>query len=117
MFNEWLKWFGRKLRGENRTIILLLDSALVHKSFSGNERTKIRFLLPNTTSALQSCDAGIIHSFKSHYRKLFVRHKLRLLEERLENHNDLRNITLNMQSITCSTHGTTLIETQLETAG
>jgi hypothetical protein len=87
IFNEWLKWFDKNLRGESRTIILLLDNASVHKIFSGNEPTniKIRFLPPNTTSALQPCDAGIIHSFKSQYRKLFVRHKLQLLEERLEN--------------------------------
>lgn len=86
IFNEWLKWFDKKLRSENRNIILLLDNASVHKISPENEPTniKIRFLPPNTTSALQPCDAGIINSFKSHYRKLFVRHKLQLLEERLE---------------------------------
>ncbi|CAB5377698.1 unnamed protein product [Rhizophagus irregularis] len=32
----------------------------------------VKFLPPNTTTKLQPCDAGIIHSFKCHYKRLFL---------------------------------------------
>ena len=37
---------------------------------------KVVFLPKNTTSHLQPLDAGIIKNFKSHYRKLIVKHTL-----------------------------------------
>ncbi|CAB5342952.1 unnamed protein product [Rhizophagus irregularis] len=36
----------------------------------------VKFLPPNTTTALQPCDAGIIHSFKCHYKRLFVQNRI-----------------------------------------
>jgi len=68
MFNEWLKW-----------------SQCIKFSLKTNQQI-------STTFALQPRDAGIVHSFKSHYRKLFVRHKLQLLEEHLKTANLLLEI-------------------------
>ena len=39
------------------------------------------FLPPNTTSHLQPLDAGIIKSFKAHYKRNYCRHILKLFEE------------------------------------
>ncbi|CAB5391817.1 unnamed protein product [Rhizophagus irregularis] len=36
----------------------------------------VKFLPPNTTTALQPCDAGIIHSFKCHYKRLFIQNRI-----------------------------------------
>ena len=70
----------------NRHVILLLDNATVHKIIPENEPTNItvKFLPPNTTSILQPADAGIIHSFKAQYRKLFIQHQLQLFDDIME---------------------------------
>lgn len=39
------------------------------------------FLPPNTTSHLQPLDAGVIKSFKAHYKRNYCRHILKLFEE------------------------------------
>ena len=39
------------------------------------------FLPPNTTSHLQLLDAGVIKSFKAHYKRNYCRHILNLFEE------------------------------------
>jgi hypothetical protein len=36
----------------------------------------VEFLPPNTTTELQPCDAGIIHSFKCHYKIFLFRIEL-----------------------------------------
>ncbi|CAB4401204.1 unnamed protein product [Rhizophagus irregularis] len=42
---------------------------------------EVVFLLPNTTSHLQSLDAGIIASFKNHYKRKYYYRMLELFEE------------------------------------
>ncbi|CAB5376416.1 unnamed protein product [Rhizophagus irregularis] len=42
---------------------------------------EVAFLPPNTTSYLQPLDAGIIASFKNHYKRNYCRHMLELFEE------------------------------------
>ncbi|CAB5390079.1 unnamed protein product [Rhizophagus irregularis] len=36
----------------------------------------VKFLSPNTTTKLQPCDVGIIHSFKCHYKCLFIQNRI-----------------------------------------
>jgi len=40
----------------------------------------VEFFLPNTTSHLQPCDVGIIHSFKAQYKKLLVHDRIEAYE-------------------------------------
>ncbi len=45
------------------------------------QNTQVKFLPPNCTSRLQPCDAGIIASFKKHYRCKFVHYLLKKFED------------------------------------
>ena len=54
---------------------------------------KVYFLPPNTTSHLQPLDAGVVKSFKSHYRRSFLKWTLAQIESKT----DLKN----MDFLTC----------------
>ena len=62
----------------------MVDNAGGHKipdkQLEEMENVKLYFLPPNLTSHLQPCDAGIIRSFKAHYRKRLVEHLLSSIE-------------------------------------
>jgi hypothetical protein len=40
------------------------------------DSVEVKFLPSNTTTELQPCDAGIIHSFKCHYKHLFIQNQI-----------------------------------------
>ncbi|CAB4436504.1 unnamed protein product [Rhizophagus irregularis] len=77
----------------DRKILLLIDNAGSHfnpKIFDetnlneddfndeeNNEEEMLVYLPPNTTAHLQPMDAGIIHSFKSKYKKEYCKHLIR----------------------------------------
>ena len=76
IFNEVLLKLNEIMKRKRQKIILLIDNAPVHlildKTQEKLDSVKVKFLLPNTTTELQPCDAGIIHSFKCHYKHLFI---------------------------------------------
>src|SRR3954452_8277468 len=80
IFNDVLLKLNEKMKQKKRKIVLLLYNAPVH--FILNETQEkldsivVKFLPPNTTTVLQPCDAGIIHSFKCHYKRLFVQNRI-----------------------------------------
>ena len=45
---------------------------------------RVHYLPPNTTAHLQPLDAGIIRSFKAHYRQYYCRHVLDQFEHRID---------------------------------
>ena len=51
---------------------MVIDNCPAHKICAELSNITIRFLPKNTTAVLQPLDAGIIHSFKSNYKKLLV---------------------------------------------
>ena len=67
----------------NRNILLLLDNAPVHPSIELSN-VKLVFLPPNTTAGTQPLDAGIIKSFKYHYRKQLLKHMVFELDESID---------------------------------
>jgi hypothetical protein len=76
VFRLWLLDFDRQMQG--RQVLLLLDSCPgqipLEKFAEMNvvlRNTCIFYLPPNMTSAVQPCDAGIIHTFKAYYKKRF----------------------------------------------
>ena len=80
IFNEILLKLNEKMKRKRRKIVLLLDNAPVHLILDETKEKldsiNVKFLPPNTTTALQPCDAGIIHSFKCHYKRLFVQNRI-----------------------------------------
>ncbi|GBB86480.1 hypothetical protein RclHR1_12900007 [Rhizophagus clarus] len=96
IWNDWLKLFDSRLRLQNRHIILLYDGASTHKLIDDVEFSNIRLhkLPPNTTSRLQPCDAGIIHSFKAQYRKLFLRNRIKAFDNSQETGQPIPEITI-----------------------
>lgn len=70
VYRDWLRALDRDMRAAGRHILLLLDNASSHSS-GGLALTNVRVhkLPPNTTAYLQPMDAGIIATFKQHYRR------------------------------------------------
>ena len=60
----------------SRKIILLVNRAPVHVVLDETKAklncVQVEFLPANTTPVLQPCDAGVIYSFKCHYKSLFI---------------------------------------------
>ena len=71
LFQEWLKDFDYQIAQKHggQRVLLLLDNCTSHK-LQGLvlPHVEVYFLPPNTTSKIQPMDAGIIMSFKKHYR-------------------------------------------------
>jgi hypothetical protein len=75
-FQEWLQEFDRQVGQKHRRqrVLLLLDNCPSHKLENlALSYVDVYFLPPNTTAKLQPMDAGIIMSFKKHYRHHHVR--------------------------------------------
>ena len=80
-------------------ITLILDNASSHKWNEDEELSNvvyiyIYFLPPNNTAYLQPCDAGIIWSFKSHYRKLLCINRIETVNSARANRTQPSNFTL-----------------------
>ncbi|GAV07605.1 hypothetical protein RvY_17422 [Ramazzottius varieornatus] len=68
IFSEFLEELNKKMISQERRIALIVDKFSGHKV---NETSNIRlfFLPPNCTSKAKPFDAGIIKSFKDHFRR------------------------------------------------
>ncbi|CAB5384860.1 unnamed protein product [Rhizophagus irregularis] len=83
LFQEWIREFDHQvgLKHQGQRVLLLLDNCSSHKLDGLTLRyTDVHFLPPNTTSKIQPMDAGVIMSFKRHYRRSHVRLLLRYVE-------------------------------------
>ena len=56
------------MQHEGRRVILLLDNFSGHRCSYNPENIEVVYLPPNTTSLCQPLDAGVIRSFKSHFK-------------------------------------------------
>jgi len=72
IFGRWIESLNHTNRLKHRRILVLVDNASSHIVSEELDYVKVQFLPPNTTPYLQPCDAGIINSFKTHYRKLYL---------------------------------------------
>ena len=70
------------MKKQNWNILLLLDNAPTHSISESTNLINVRaYFLPNTTTFLQQCDAGITSSFNVNYKKLFLQKKINDYEE------------------------------------
>ncbi|GBB84041.1 hypothetical protein RclHR1_10690004 [Rhizophagus clarus] len=80
IFNVILLKLNEIMRRKRRKIIFLIDNAPVHLILDETQEKldsiDVKFLPPNTTTKLQPCDAGIIHSFKCHNKRLFIQNRI-----------------------------------------
>ena len=72
IFRQILNKFNRKMKSENRKILLFVDNCLIHNQDFDFSNIKVKYFPPNATSVLQPLDQGIIHSFKANYRKELI---------------------------------------------
>ncbi|GFX05288.1 tigger transposable element-derived protein 6 [Trichonephila clavipes] len=80
LFNEWLVSLNSDMKREKRIILLFLDNCTVHNNAPPLSNVKLQFSPPNSTSKLQPLDQGIIHNFKTFYRREVVKSVLDNLE-------------------------------------
>lgn len=80
IFGRWIRSLNSTNRLKRRKILVLVDNATSHVVNEELEHVKVHFLPPNTTPYLQPCDAGIINSFKAHYRKLYLQNVLEAMD-------------------------------------
>jgi len=85
IFNEVLLKLNEIMKRKNRKIIFLIDNAPVHLILDETQEKldsiDVKFLPPNTTTQLQPCDAGIIYSFKCHYKRLFIQDRINAYDD------------------------------------
>lgn len=80
LFEEVLKIFNRRMSFQDRKVLLFLDNCTSHPHLELSN-VQLVFLPPNTTSACQPLDQGIISAFKWFYRQTFVKNMVRKLDE------------------------------------
>ncbi|KIJ47446.1 hypothetical protein M422DRAFT_248844, partial [Sphaerobolus stellatus SS14] len=80
LFTKWLKSLDIKMGQRGRKIVLLLDNFSGHYVDYTPKNIQVEFFVPNLTSFVQPCDAGIIRCFKAHYRHAFCMRALDLEE-------------------------------------
>lgn len=83
LFNNWLLTVNGDMKRQKRKILLFLDNCTVHNSPPTLSNVELYFFPPNTTSKLQPLDQGIIHNFKTFYRKEIVKLVLESLDKQL----------------------------------
>jgi hypothetical protein len=85
IFNEVLLKLNEIMKRKNRKIIFLIDNAPVYLILDETQEKlnsiDVKFLPPNTTTQLQPCDAGIIYSFKCHYKRLFIQDRINAYDD------------------------------------
>ena len=72
LFEEWVRELDNQFEKENRRIALIIDNCTDHPETGGLKAIDLFFLPPNTTSALQPMDQGVIRSLKARYRTKVV---------------------------------------------
>ncbi|XP_054717282.1 tigger transposable element-derived protein 4-like [Uloborus diversus] len=82
LFEEWIRKLDRKMAASKRNILLIIDNCTAHPAIGNLKAIKLEFLPPNVTAILQPLDQGVIHCFKSNYRKMLVRRMIAAMENK-----------------------------------
>lgn len=79
LFEKWLKRWDKRLKIDDRKILLFLDNCSAHPNIK-LENIELKFLPPNTTAASQPMDQGIIQNLKVHYRKRLLQRRIAAID-------------------------------------
>ncbi|PNF41040.1 hypothetical protein B7P43_G08225 [Cryptotermes secundus] len=71
IMEEWVSAFNGRIKIQNRHVLLFLDNATCHPHIELSN-VRLAWFSPDTTSASQPMDQGIIRNVKVHYRKLLM---------------------------------------------
>jgi hypothetical protein len=80
LFNEWLLKINTDMKKQNRKVLLFLDNVSTHRFNGELSNVCLKYLPPNTTSAVQPLDQGVIENFKRKYRKKIIFKLLSLMK-------------------------------------
>ncbi|XP_053403566.1 tigger transposable element-derived protein 6-like [Mercenaria mercenaria] len=80
IYEEFLKSLNRKMKSQNRNILLFVDNAPSHPQVKLSN-IKVQFLPANTTSVTQPMDQGIIQTVKLKFKKRQLQHMVRGMEQ------------------------------------
>ena len=81
LFEEWVREQDGKFENEDRKVALIIDNCPTHPVIENFKSITLYFLPPNTTSALQPMDQGVIWSLKSKYRTHIIQKVLAAIDQ------------------------------------
>ena len=81
LFEEWVREQDEKFENEGRKVALIIDSCPAHPVIENLKSITLYFLPPNTTSALQPIDQGVIWSLKSKCRTHIIQKVLAAIDQ------------------------------------
>ena len=81
LFEEWVREQDEKFEIEGRKVALIIDNCPAHPVIENLKSITLYFLPPNTTSALQPMDQGVIWSLKSKYRTHIIQKVLAAIDQ------------------------------------
>ena len=90
LFEEWVRDVNKKIQAQRKKIALIIDNCPAHPIIENLSHVKLVFLPPNTTSASQPMDQGVIRCLKVHYRKQLVK----LILQSLDSNKPLPKVSL-----------------------
>ena len=81
LFDEWVREQDEKFENEGRKVALIIDNCPAHPVIENLKSITLYLLPPNTTSALQPMDQGVIWSLKSKYRTHIIQKVLAAIDQ------------------------------------
>ena len=78
---EWVRQQDEKFENEGRKVSLIIDNCPAHPVIENLKSITLYFLPPNTASALQPMDQGVIWSLKSKYRTRIIQKVLAAIDQ------------------------------------
>lgn len=84
IFTDWLRNLDKKFSRNRRKIAMIVDNCPAHPHVRSLKSIELIFLPPNTTSKTQPMDQGVIHNFKTHYRKRVILRQMKAIDEKEE---------------------------------
>lgn len=93
LMEEWLVYFDSKMRGEDRNVLLFLDTAACHPRVTLSN-VKLVWFPPNTTAFMLPIQS-VLHMLKTWYRKSL----LQFLAMNVREYDDVKDLTKNVTAL------------------